>query len=60
MEQIGWDLNPTILYQYSTIVLQEISWKTSIFLVFKGNEMILLRKSTDDANYYLQQTICFM
>ena len=34
--------------------------KLAFFWVFKGNDMILLRKNTDGANYYLQQTICFL
>ena len=55
-----WTLANCTASLYSTIVLWSLFWELPVLGVFKGNDMILLRKSTDGANYYLQQTICFL
>ena len=57
-----------ILYIAAVVIVRTINSerkkknlrKLAYFLVFKGNDMILLRKSTDGDNCYLQQTICFL
>ena len=56
----AWDLIYCTASLYSAIVLQESSENLLVFAVFKGNYMILLRKSIDGANFYLQETICFL